>query len=86
MKDFLNPKFINNTKLIEITKADTKYAYAHHVKFSGKYTDIVGYNVKYEVEYKDDYEYMMTEPSGIKEKLFILVDTETGWLIDSVGY
>lgn len=86
VKDFLNPKFINNTKLIEITKADTKYAYAHHVKFSGKYTDIVGYNVKYEVEYKDDYEYMMTEPSGIKEKLFILVDTETGWLIDSVGY
>lgn len=86
VKDFLNPKFINNTKLIEITKADTKYAYVHHVKFSGKYTDIVGYNVKYEVEYKDDYEYMMTEPSGIKEKLFILVDTETGWLIDSVGY
>lgn len=86
VKNFLNPKFIENTKLIEITETDAKYASVHHANFSGEYTDVIAYNVKYEVKYKDGYEHMMTESSGIKEKLFTLVNTEDGWLIDAVGY
>ena len=86
VKDFLNPEFIDNTELIEIEEADAKFAAIHSANYSGKYTDVVAYNVKYEVNYKEEYEYMMTESSGIKEKLFILIDTEDGWLIDGIGY
>lgn len=86
VESFLNPEVIDDTKFIECEKVDPLFAANHNTRYSGEYTDIVAYKVKYEITYKDEYKHMVTEPSGIKEKLFILIKSDDRWLIDGVGY
>ena len=46
----------------------------------------IAFLVTYDIRYKPEAENLVTEESGIKTKYFVLIETEKGWLIDSIGY
>lgn len=83
---FLNPEVIESTELISVERTDSKFANLQKYNYTGSFSESKAFIVKYVVDYKDEYEKMMTEPSGEKEKTFILLDIGNGWIIDSVGY
>ncbi len=83
---FLNPEFIESTEFISIEDAESKFANLQKYHYTGSFSESKAFLVKYVVDYKDEYEHMMTEHSGEKEKIFVLLDTDNGWIIDSVGY
>lgn len=83
---FLNPEVIERTELISIERTDVKFANLQKYNYTDSFSESKAFMVKYVVDYKDEYENMMTEPSGEKEKIFVLLDIGNYWIIDSVGY
>ena len=81
---FFNTELIESNKLIEIKDCDQRFASV--TNYSGKYTSAKAFLVTYDIRYKLEAENLVTEESGIKTKYFVLIETEKGWLIDSIGY
>ena len=81
---FFKPELIESNKLIEIKDCDQRFASV--TNYSGKYTSAKAFLVTYDIRYKPEAENLVTEESGIKTKYFVLIETEKGWLIDSIGY
>lgn len=81
---FFKPELIESNKLIEIKDCDQRFASV--TNYAGKYTSAKAFLVTYDIRYKSEAQNLVTEESGIKTKYFVLIETEKGWLIDSIGY
>lgn len=81
---FFKPELIESNKLIEIKDCDQRFASV--TNYSGKYTSAKAFLVTYDIRYKSEAQNLVTEESGTKTKYFVLIETEKGWLIDSIGY
>lgn len=85
-KTYFEPDFIESIELIDIEKGDNQRLAGYHANYDGSYSDLDIYNVTYNITYKDEVAHKMTEHGGTKQKIFILLKSENGWIIDSIGY
>ena len=85
-KTYFEPDFIESIELIDIEKGDNQKLTGYHANYDGSYSDLDIYNVTYNITYKDEVAHKMTEQGGTKQKIFILLKSENGWIIDSIGY
>lgn len=83
---YFNPEFIEKTEFISIEPADGISPELPLEHYTGSFSEVKIFSVKYNIDYKTDFEKMMTEPDGEKEKFFTVINTENGWMIDSIGY
>lgn len=80
-------EWIDSLELTNIEKANANLLVGYQCQYTGDYTEMSVYSVEYNIVYKDDFAYMMSEPSGTKKKFFYLIKTtDYGWQIDSIGY
>lgn len=80
-------EWIDSLELIDMEKADANLLVGYQCQYTGDYTEMSVYSVEYNIIYKDEFAYMMSESSGTKRKYFFLINTtDFGWRIDSIGY